>query len=89
MCTALAPRIGYDNAAALAKKAYHEGRVVREIAEELVGKSPEEIAAALGPPASAPLLKEKGGFPTLEVVSRLLDPMGQTTPGSKSGGGGG
>ncbi|MAY73153.1 MAG: aspartate ammonia-lyase [Phycisphaerae bacterium] len=32
MCTSLAPVIGYDNAAALAKKAYAEGKTVRQVA---------------------------------------------------------
>ncbi len=40
MCTALAPRIGYDAAAAIAKKAYASGQVVREVALELAGKGP-------------------------------------------------
>jgi fumarate hydratase class II len=32
MCTSLAPVIGYDKAAALAKKAFAEGKTVREVA---------------------------------------------------------
>jgi len=32
MCTSLAPVIGYDNAAALAKKAYETGKTVRQVA---------------------------------------------------------
>jgi len=32
MCTSLAPVIGYDKAAALAKKAFAEGKTVRDIA---------------------------------------------------------
>jgi fumarate hydratase class II len=86
MCTALAPRIGYDNAAALAKKAYRDGVNVRQVAESLVGKSPEEVEALLGPPASARVLKDKGGFPTSAEVDRLLDPYGQTVRGSGAGG---
>jgi len=86
MCTALAPRVGYDNAAALAKKAYHDGRNVREVAEGLVGKGPEEVESALGPPASARVLKEKGGFPTADEVTRLLEPHGQTVRGTGVGG---
>jgi fumarate hydratase class II len=34
MCTALAPEIGYDRAAAVAKESYRTGRTVREIARE-------------------------------------------------------
>ncbi len=89
MCTALAPRIGYDNAAALAKQAYHQGRNVREVAASLVGKTPDEIAATLGPPASAQVLSDKGGFPSAEEVARLLDPRTQTSlsvPTSKTAG---
>src|SRR3712207_1221941 len=56
MCTALAPRIGYDNAAAIAKAAYKEGTTVRAVALGLVGKAPEEVEARLGPPASAATL---------------------------------
>ena len=32
MCTSLAPHIGYDAAAAIAKEAYATGRTVREVA---------------------------------------------------------
>lgn len=34
MCTSLAPEIGYDAAAALAKRAFAEGKTIREIAIE-------------------------------------------------------
>jgi fumarate hydratase class II len=34
MCTALAPEIGYDAAAEIAKEAYTTGKTVREIASE-------------------------------------------------------
>jgi fumarate hydratase class II len=34
MCTALAPEIGYDQAAAIAKESYRTGKTVREIALE-------------------------------------------------------
>jgi fumarate hydratase class II len=81
MCTALAPRIGYDSAAAVAKKAYHEGMNVRDIALELAGKSPEEAAAFLG--AATPL---KGSPPTAAEVAELLDPRAQTIRGSGVGG---
>jgi fumarate hydratase class II len=85
MGTALAPRIGYDNASELAKKAYHEGTTVREVAESLVGKTPEEVEAVLGPPASARILRDKGGFPSADEVQRLLDPLAQTVRGSGAG----
>jgi fumarate hydratase class II len=86
MCTALAPRIGYDNAAAVAKKAYHEGVNVRQVAEGLVGMPPEEIESKLGPPASARVLKSKGGFPSLDEINRLLMPHSQTVRGTGVGG---
>jgi fumarate hydratase class II len=35
LCTALAPRIGYDKAAAIAKKAHEQRRTVREVATEM------------------------------------------------------
>ncbi|MGI9647633.1 MAG: class II fumarate hydratase [Acidimicrobiia bacterium] len=45
--TALAPRIGYDLAADIAKTAFAEGRGVREVAAEKSGLTDEELAAAL------------------------------------------
>jgi len=63
MCTALAPRIGYDITSAIAKTAYHENRTVREIASELVGLDPDRVAARLGQPDLAAALREKGGVP--------------------------
>ncbi len=86
MCTALAPRIGYDNAAAVAKKAYHDGINVRAVAESLVDKAADEIESTLGPPSSARVLTSKGGFPTLDELHRLLDPHGQTIRGTGAGG---
>ena len=87
MCTALAPRIGYDIASAIAKTAYHENRTVREIASELVGLDPDRVAARLGQPDSAAALREKGGFPSIEEVERLLDPYNQTIRGTGLQGG--
>lgn len=60
MCTALAPEIGYDKAAKIAKVAYESGRTVREVALEMSG-----------------LDKKK--------LDELLDPKGQTEPGTGSG----
>ena len=37
MCTVLAPEIGYEKAAAIAKEAYRSGRTVREVARETSG----------------------------------------------------
>ncbi len=45
--TALAPRIGYDRAAAIAKRAFAEGRTVREIAREEEVLPAEELEEVL------------------------------------------
>ena len=45
--TSLAPKIGYDAAAAIAKEAFASGRGVREVAAEMTDLSPEELDAAL------------------------------------------
>jgi len=47
MVTALAPRIGYDKAAEIAKEAYKTGRTVRELAFERVDLPKEELERAL------------------------------------------
>ena len=49
MVTALAPRIGYDQAAALAKEAYASGRTVREVALERKVLPEDELEQALDP----------------------------------------
>jgi fumarate hydratase class II len=51
MCTALAPKIGYDEAAAIAKEAYSSGRTVREVAAQKGVLSPAELDATLDPRA--------------------------------------
>jgi fumarate hydratase class II len=51
MVTALAPRIGYDEAAALAKEAFDTGRTVRELAEERKVLLPDELEEVLDPRA--------------------------------------
>ncbi len=43
MCTPLAPKIGYDKAAAIAKKAHETGKTVREVAREHSGLSEKEL----------------------------------------------
>jgi len=47
MCTALAPVIGYDRAAQIAKAAYESGRAVREVALEMSGLGRDRIAELL------------------------------------------
>jgi fumarate hydratase class II len=49
MCTALAPKIGYDQAAAIAKEAFKTGRTVREIAAEREVLPPHELEQVLDP----------------------------------------
>lgn len=53
MATALAPEIGYENAAALVKQAYAEGRTVREVAREKAGIAEERLARLLDPEKQA------------------------------------
>lgn len=49
MGTALAPEIGYENAAAIAKEAHATGRTVREVAREKSGLSEDRLNALLDP----------------------------------------
>jgi fumarate hydratase, class II len=84
MCTALAPRIGYDLAAAVAKTAFKTGRNVREVASEMHGKTPEQVGQDLGSDALG--VVSKLGVPTREEIERLLEPHGQTIRGTGVGG---
>jgi fumarate hydratase class II len=49
MCTALAPAIGYDRAAAIAKHAHETGKTVREVALAEQVLSEEELNRLLDP----------------------------------------
>lgn len=49
LVTALTPRIGYDRAVEIVKRASAEGRTVRQMAEELTDISPEELDRLLDP----------------------------------------
>jgi fumarate hydratase class II len=49
MCTVLAPEIGYEHAAAIAKEAYATGRTVREVAREKSGIPEARLAELLDP----------------------------------------
>jgi fumarate hydratase class II len=49
MCTVLAPVIGYEQAAAIAKEAYRTGRTVREVAREKSGIPVERLNELLDP----------------------------------------
>jgi fumarate hydratase class II len=49
MCTALAPVVGYDKAAQIAKTAYETGRTVREVALEMSGIDKAKLDQLLDP----------------------------------------
>jgi fumarate hydratase class II len=49
MATALAPVLGYDRAAAIARKAFETGRTIREIAREETDLTDEQLAVLLDP----------------------------------------
>jgi fumarate hydratase class II len=49
LATALAPAIGYDAAAELAKEAYKTGRTIRELARERTALKEEELERLLDP----------------------------------------
>lgn len=51
MVTALNPIIGYDAAAKIAKRAYAEGRRVKDVAAEMTNLTPEELDRLLDPRA--------------------------------------
>lgn len=57
LVTALNPIIGYDKAAKIAKKAFAEGRPVKEVAREMTDLSDEELDEALDP-----IKMTRGGF---------------------------
>lgn len=80
MCTALAPVIGYDAAAAIAKYAYKSGANVREVAVSLAGRPGEEAARTLGMSHSI-----KSAFPTAGEIERILEPFSQTVRGTGVG----
>ena len=49
LVTALAPKIGYDNAAAVAKKAYAEAKTLREVCLEMGYLTGAEFDQAVQP----------------------------------------
>jgi len=49
LATALAPVIGYDAAATIAKRALAEGRPLRDVAAEMTGLDPQRLAKLLDP----------------------------------------
>ena len=58
LVTALNAVIGYDQGAAIAKRAYAEGRPIRDVAAEMTGLSLDELARLLDPAALT-----RGGAP--------------------------
>jgi fumarate hydratase class II len=85
MCTALAPRIGYDAAAAIAKKALHEDATVREIAHKLTRMSHQEAREYLGvDEAAIEAIRTKGQL-AVDEVEAILDPHSQTIRGTGVG----
>ncbi len=62
MCTPLAPVIGYDKAAEIAKKAYKEGKTVREVAREVSGLGEKELSEIFNLHSlTEPGIRGKGG----------------------------
>ncbi len=57
LVTALNPLIGYDKAAQIAKKAFAEGRPLKEVAKEMCDLSEQDLENALDP-----IKMTKGGF---------------------------
>lgn len=62
MCTSLAPEIGYDQAAAIAKEAHAHGRTVREVALAKGVLPPEKLNEVLDP-GSMTAPSERVGLP--------------------------
>ena len=89
MCTALAPRIGYDAAAAVAKKAFAEGQTVRQIALKLSGMTVDAAQAMLGLDNAAAESLKLQGVPSAQEVEEMLDPHAQTIRGTGVGRAGG
>jgi fumarate hydratase class II len=60
--TALTPAIGYDAAAAIAKRAAATGRTIREVAREVTELSDQELEELLDPAEmTRPSLEVRGG----------------------------
>ena len=53
MATSLAPVIGYESAAKLAKEAYQSGRTIREVARDASGLSEQQLTELLDPVTQA------------------------------------
>jgi len=49
LATALAPEVGYDKAAEIAKRAFKENKTIREMAAEMTNLSPDQLKKLLDP----------------------------------------
>ena len=94
MCTALAPRIGYDIASAIAKAAYQENRTVREIAQRAGGLDPDQRGSpAWASPARRPRSGKRGGSPrskkwngsSTRTARRFVEPVCKGVPADDRG----
>jgi fumarate hydratase class II len=85
-CAALAPLIGYDLAARIARRAHETGRSVRDVALEMSGLAPVQLAALLNPasmmgpglppnpvPGDPPGLADSPTLPTPQVSRPTAD----------------
>ncbi len=87
MCTALAPRIGYDAAASVAKRAFKDGTNVRQVALECIaGRTVDEVIQGLGLTEHPAILAKPLGVPSASEIEALLEPHGQTVRGTGVGG---
>ena len=75
LVTALNPVIGYEKGAAIAKKAYAEGRPIREVAASMTDLPPAELARLLDP---AELARARG------AVAPRAPAMGEARPSRPS-----
>ncbi len=73
LVTALNAVIGYEKGAEIAKKAYQEGRPVRDVARELTGLSEAELARLLDPAELT-----KGGYGRTRKCSKTSKHSGST-----------
>jgi fumarate hydratase class II len=80
MCTALAPALGYDVAAAIAKAAHKTRANVRDVALDLAGRPAAEAAERLHLPEPP-----RRDIPAAADLERLLDPQSQTVRGTGVG----
>jgi fumarate hydratase class II len=83
MCTSLAPCLGYDLAAAIAKHAYATGGNVRDVVRSIAGLPFATVQALLG--LNPSVEEPSGGIPPWSELEPLLDPYAQTLTGTGVG----